>query len=227
MSLAAKAAAVRKAAERARALRAAAPESVPEPNPAIAAFAGYTPENTQTAYKLFRAREGELYPLFVNANEALPMGEWLRAEAGPPTAGGKVKSKLGPLAYRPGWHAGDLPLATHIGEGGAPPTNRPANQVWAEVLLAADKDWQSIADERGRNAAGRIVPVRAHITDQVPYEGFYRYKTNPNMTGNWLIGGDMNIQRILDDEEVAALNRAAGLADLPRVRPLDLRALGF
>jgi predicted PurR-regulated permease PerM len=27
-----------------------------------------------------------------------------------------VKSKLGPLAYRPGWHAGDVPIATHIGE---------------------------------------------------------------------------------------------------------------
>ena len=27
----------------------------------------------------------------------------------------KVKSKLGPLAYRPGWHSGDVPYASHIG----------------------------------------------------------------------------------------------------------------
>jgi len=176
---------------------------------------GAVPQKTVKAYKLFRTKgDGKLYPLFVNADKPVPMGEWLEAEEGPQgKAQGKVKSKLGDLAYRPGWHAGDLPMATHIGGKSDPslkkPDYRPDNHVWAEVEMAADKDWQSVADSRGKG-------VKAHITDQVPYGGFYRYKTNPNMTGNWLIGGNMKVNRVLPDEEVKAINDQAGTADLPR-----------
>jgi hypothetical protein len=183
------------------------------------------PAQSVKAYKLFRTKESapdQLFPLFVNADQPVPMGVWLPAEAGPLTEAGKVKSKLGPLAYRPGWHAGDLPLATHIGGKSRPeltaPDYRPDNQVWAEIEMPADIDWQSLAVERARrNKAGQIIPNTAHITDQVPYGGFYRYKTNPNMTGNWLIGGDMRVNRLLTDEEVRAINSAAGAADLPRM----------
>jgi hypothetical protein len=177
---------------------------------------GAVPQKTVKAYKLFRTKgDGNLYPLFVNADKPVPIGEWLEAEEGPQgKAQGKVKSKLGDLAYRPGWHAGDLPVATHIGGKSDPslkkPDYRPDNHVWAEVEMAADKDWQSVADRRGKGA-------KAHITDQVPLGGFYRYKTNPNMTGNWLIGGNMKVNRVLSDDEVKAINDAAGTADLPRL----------
>jgi GNAT superfamily N-acetyltransferase len=194
----------------------------------------YEPESTVKAYKLFRTspREpGKLFPLFVNADKPVPMDEWLRAEEGPAAAGGKVKSKLGPLAYRPGWHAGDLPVATHIGMKAKPsdkkPTLRNPEHVWAEVMFAADVDWQEEANKRGTNAQGKLVPVKAHITDQVPEGGFYRYKTNPNMTGNWLIGGEMKVTRVLSDAEVKRINDRAGVADLPREKPLNLKALGF
>lgn len=43
------------------------------------------------AYKLFREVDGKLYPLFVNANDEVPMGQWLRAEAGELTDKGQVK----------------------------------------------------------------------------------------------------------------------------------------
>jgi hypothetical protein len=191
---------------------------------------GPAPKKTVTAYKLFRVdakKPGQLFPLFVDANTPVPVGEWLDAEAGELTSSGKVKSKLGPLAYRPGWHAGDLPLATHIGEGGQPPTHRPANQVWAEVELAADKDWQAEANKRGTNPKGKIVPVKAHITDQLPVGGHYRYKTNPNMTGEWMISGTMKVIRVLTDAEVAEVNSAVGLADLPRKTPFDPGKFGF
>jgi hypothetical protein len=185
------------------------------------------PRETVTAYKLFRTnpRHPEhLFPLFVDADRPVPMGEWLRAEAGP--AGkteGRVKSKLGDLAYRPGWHAGDLPIATHIGGGGSPPTYRPDNQVWAEIEMPADVDWQSIADSRARMTKAGLPDLKtAHITDQVPYGGYYRYKTNPNMTGNWLIGGDMRVNRVLTDDEVRAINDAHGVADLPRFKAEDI-----
>lgn len=192
------------------------------------------PEKTVTAYKLFRVDErkpGMLFPLFVDANTPVPVGEWLDADIGPAAPGGKVKSKLGPLAFRPGWHAGDLPIATHIGGKSSPdlkaPDIRPANQVWAEIEMAADRDWQTEANKRGTNASGKLVAVKAHITDQLPEDGYYRYKTNPNMTGNWLIGGSMKVTRILSDDEVVAINEAAGTADLPRQEPFDSEKYGF
>lgn len=193
----------------------------------------YEPKKTVKAYKLFRtdARQpGKLFPLFVLADQAVPMGEWLRAEIGP-MSGDKVKSKLGPLAFRPGWHAGDVPVATHIGmkDGVADkkPKYRNPEHVWAEVEFAADVDWQAEANKRGTNASGKLVPVRAHITDQLPVGGFYRYKTNPNMEGTWLIGGEMKVNRVLSDSEVKRINDKAGTADLPRKEPLDLKAKGF
>lgn len=192
------------------------------------------PEKTVKAYKLFRVdprKPGQLFPLFVSANDPVEVGTWLDAGTGKSTAEGKVKSKLGPLAFRPGWHAGDLPIATHIGGKSksdlTAPDIRPENQVWAEVELAADRDWQAEANKRGTNAQGKLIPVRAHITDQLPEDGYYRYKTNPNMTGNWLISGSMKVNRILSDEEVRAINAEAGVADLPRQQPFDAAKYGF
>lgn len=192
------------------------------------------PEKTVTAYKLFRVdprKPGQLFPLFVNANDPVEIGVWLDADIGPSAAGGKVKSKLGPLAFRPGWHAGDVPIATHIGGKSSSdlkaPDIRPENQVWAEVEMAADRDWQEEANKRGTNAQGKLIAGKAHITDQIPEDGFYRYKTNPNMTGNWIIGGSMKVNRILSDDEVKAINDAAGVADLPRETPFDAEKYGF
>ena len=183
---------------------------------------------TVLACKLFRKDDaGNLYPLYINNKTPLPMGEWLPAEIGAATPSGQVKSKLGPLAMRPGWHAGDVPVATHIGgksQGKAQkkPDYRMDNQVWAEVEFADDVDWQTEANARAtRNKKGDIVPRTAQITDQVPTGGHYRYKTNPNMTGEWLIGGEMRILKVLTDDEVKAINAKAGVADLPRLHELQ------
>jgi hypothetical protein len=191
------------------------------------------PVNTVKAYKLFRVDQrqpGKLFPLFVHANQPVDLDTWHEAQIGEMT-GDKVKSKIGPLAFRPGWHAGDLPVATHIGEKSDPkltaPDTRPANHVWAEVEMPDDVDWQSVANERGTNAQGRVVPVKAHITDQIPKGGHYRYKTNSNMTGNWLIGGAMKVNKVLSDKEVRAINKAAGVADLPRATPFPAKKYGF
>jgi hypothetical protein len=189
---------------------------------ALKMIAGSDPQKTAKAYKLFKQREGKLYPLFVDANEEVPLNQWLKAKAGEQASSGQVKSKAGPLAYRPGWHAGDLPAATHIGAKShgnkrLPPDTRRSDEVWAEVDMADDVDWQRVANERARiTKKGTPDPKTAHITDQVPYGGFYRYKTSPTMQGNWMIGGDMRVNRILTDDEVKAINDAAGVADLPR-----------
>ena len=204
-------------------------------SPAKAKGKTYQPKQTVKAYKLFKRfkRTGDaLHPLFVKmpGGKPLPMGEWVEAEFGTASKKeGKVKSSLGDLAFRPGFHAGDLPIATHIGgrvdvstgasvrsESMPLPNIRKDDQVWAEVEFAADTDWQSVADSRATFKNDGTVDVKtAHITDQLPKEGFYRYKTNPNMTGNWLIGGDMKINRVLSREEVQTINAASGVTDLP------------
>jgi len=191
------------------------------------------PKSTVPAYKLFRMdkkQPGKLFPLFVDAKTPVEKDEWVKAKAGE-MAGEKVKSKIGPLAYRPGWHAGDLPIATHIGEKSDSklnkPDRRPHNQVWAEIDMANDVDWQKKANERGMNKSGKLIAKNAHITDQVPKGGHYRYKTNPNMTGSWLIGGEMKVKRVLPDAEVQKINKKAKVKDLPREKPLNLKEWGF
>jgi hypothetical protein len=191
------------------------------------------PKKTVKAYKLFRVHEkhpGKLFPLFVDANTPVEMGKWIDAKIGE-QAGEKVKSKIGPLAMRPGWHAGDLPVATHIGEKSHPkltaPDTRPHNHAWAEVEMPNDVDWQTEANKRGMNKKGELIGKYAHITDQLPTGGHYRYKTNPNMTGNWLIGGAMKVNKILTDAEVKRINERHGVADLPRAEPFKKKTYGF
>ena len=46
------------------------------------------------------------------------------------------------------------------------------------------------------------------------------------MTGDWLIGGSMKVNRVLTPEEVMAINEAKGVADLPRFEPLPKKAEG-
>ena len=229
-----------------------------------------TPKKTVKAYKMFRVHPkhpGKLFPLFVDSNTPVEMHKWIDAKEGE-MRNGKVKSKIGDLAYRPGWHAGDLPVATHIGdkdeeqkaeirrikelrsamlqdigddkqgkaivkkmypfpEWANAPRLRNARHIWAEVDMPHDVDWQSEATKRGYNDEGKFIANQAHITDQLPKGGHYRYKTNANMTGNWLIGGGMKVNRILPDEEVQRINEAAGAADLPRAKPMKQESFGF
>ena len=200
----------------------APPENLPPP------VSVQPPQSTVKAYKLFNQdKDGNLWPLYINPDNApFPQGQWIDAKMGESLPSGKVKADgmSGGLAMRPGLHAGDTPAATHIGgrfEGDTSPAYRLPNQVWAEVEMPSDVDWQSIANSRARiGKNGEPVASTAHITDQLPVGGFYRYKTNPNMQGDWLIGGGMKINRVLSNDEVAALNAQRGVSDLPRIDDL-------
>jgi len=69
-----------------------------------------------TGFKLFRRRkDGSLGPLFINARQRIPVGQWLEAEA---------HRKKG-YAFRPGWHILPWPEAPHLRQGG--------DRVWARV----------------------------------------------------------------------------------------------
>lgn len=163
------------------------------------------------AYKLFKLKNGKLFPLYVLADKETVMGEWLPAEAGELQENGKVKAKLGNgLAYRPGWHLGEIPLATHIGkkqEDGS--LAQAADTVWCECEYSDTINYQPLANQNGTNKKGVIVPVKACLKE-IPVDGFYRYKTNPNMTGDWIIAGAIKVNRILSNEEVQKICNAAG-----------------
>jgi hypothetical protein len=170
------------------------------------------PAKTRKAYKLFRQEGGKLYPMFIGAKDEVPVGQWVPAE-NKPTAG---------FAERPGWHASELPVAPQIGSlapgapKGSPPAFRRPNEVWAEVELPADVDWQTKANQLGTNRKGEVVAGKAHLDKEIPVGGHYTFKTNPNAEGNWYIGGGLKVNRILGDEEVALINKQAGMSDLPR-----------
>lgn len=201
------------------------------------------PEKHITGYKLFemkKGRPGELFTFYVPAdpdsplghNESAKMGLWLPAKIGKTNERGKTIGKNGDLAPRPGWHATIFPAAAHIGAKNNArdpfPSWRPDNQIWAEVLIAADVDWQEEANRRAsRTKDGRIIARTAQIADQIPEGGFYRYKTNPNMLGEWLIAGAIKILRVLADGEVAEINKKFNVSDLPRKRPLNFAEWGF
>jgi hypothetical protein len=205
------------------------------------------PKKTQKAYKLFRVKRsasGEVFPLYVGANDALPQDVWLDAleglEAEPSKTGKrKVQSKIGHLAYRPGWHAGDIPLATHIGakDPSGKVFARKEDEVWAEVEMAADVDYQGEADENGRTEKGGFNEAEADI-EEMPENGMYRYKTNANMTGRWIISGSMKVNRILSESEVNDILAGEGQQSMPwaqrpkgskqwAVSPLDLDRWGL
>jgi hypothetical protein len=144
--------------------------------------------------------------------------------------GSKAK-KITALARRPGWHAGDMPMSTHLGgksQGSNIVDTRSVNQIWAEVEIAADVDWQQEAlNQAERTKEGKINLKTADITDRIPEDGYYKYKTNPNMTGSWIIGGSMKVNRILSDAEVAEINQGFGVQDLARTKPMNLAKYGF
>ena len=154
------------------------------------------------AYKQFRIdKSGKLHPLFVYANETIPVGQWIVAKEGRRLPTDKVHSKLGPLAYRPGWHLSEAPYAPHIGvkENGKIRYMRP-DTVWAMCEINDANDYTFEAHENGmRN--GKFNAQRACL-NHIPENGFYWFNTNPSAFGNWLITDRIRVLKVLTDDEV-------------------------
>lgn len=180
-------------------------------------------------YKLFKIKKsekGKLFPLYVYANEELPVGEWLKAKNGEQREG-KVISKLGLLKYRPGFHINDkVPYVSHIGvkENGVIKYMHP-DTVWCEVEYKDNIDYSEQAKING-TINGKYIPKKACL-DSIPTNGYYKYKTNPNMTGEWIIAGEMKINRLLTDDEVKEICNSNGYDALPRLQSINLQEYGF
>lgn len=183
-------------------------------------------------YKLFRAskkNKGKIYPLFVNANKEIPIGVWVKAECGEMNDKGKVKSRLGGLCFRPGYHLSDIPCAKHIGRKGDSGEIEFMNEnyVWCECEYADKINYQPQANENGKNKKGIIIPKNAYLTD-IPHDGYYRYKTNPNMYEDWIISGAIKVNKIMTDKEVNDILIKNGIEPMPRYGgEIDLKEFGL
>ena len=191
------------------------------------------PKRTIKGYKVFFVKDGKLYPPMVaNPNGAdTPIGVWLNADIGVQApdsktgrkqvkAGGKgTQGGSGSLAFRPGWHLGEIPLATQFDRLN-PETGVkelfPENFVWAECDVAADIDYQEEAMSYGYNANGKFQHSLAGLP-KLPTDGYYKYRTNPNPdTVPWLITGAMKVNRLLSDAEVNDILAENGIAPKKR-----------
>lgn len=156
--------------------------------------------------------------------EDTPVGVWLNADAAPITgesktgrpqvkAGGKgTQGGSGQLAYRPGWHLGEIPYALQFNrkDQSGNKTLFPKDFVWAEVEYAADVDYQQEAEKEGITENGKYRHSYAGLK-YLPTDGFYRYRTNPNPeTDPWIITGAMKVNRVLSNDEVDELVQKAG-----------------
>lgn len=185
------------------------------------------PAKTGVGYKVFVLKNGKLYPPMVAnpGGEATPVGVWLDADAAPVAgmtktgrqqvkAGGKgTQGGSGKLAYRPGWHLGEIPYALQFNRLNPETGQRelfPADFVWAEVEYADDVNYQEEAMSYGMNANGKFQHSLAGLP-RLPKNGSYKYRTNPDPnTDAWVITGAMKVNRILKPSEVDAMVEAAG-----------------
>lgn len=161
------------------------------------------------AYKLFKLKENKLFPLYINTKEETKMNEDIPASLGPLKTNGKVKSKLGDLAFRPGWHCCEIPLADHIG------TRQPNGElyqskdtVWCEVEIPDKIDYTE-------EARGKSLIKRDQYLKCIPTDGFYWYQTNPSAKVRWLIAGSIKVTKILTPEEVVEICNSYGITAQP------------
>ena len=186
------------------------------------------PEKTVLGYKVFVVKDGKLYPPMVaNPNaEDTPVGVWLNADIGeraPDSKTGRMQVKAGgkgtqggsgSLAFRPGWHLGEVPVANQFDRLN-PETGKkelfPSNFVWAECLVAADIDYQEEAMSYGYTKSGKFQHSLAGLP-KLPVDGYYKYRTNPRPdTVPWLITGAMKVNRILSDSDVEQILESKGI----------------
>ncbi len=191
------------------------------------------PKETGVAYKVFYVKDGKLYPPMVANPEGAdtPMGVWLNADVGtaaPPSKTGRAQVKAGgkgtqggsgSLAFRPGWHLGDLPRASQFDRLN-PETGKkelfPENFVWAEVEYAKDVDYQEEAMSYGYTENGKFRHAYAGLP-RLPENGYYRYRTNPKPdTVPWVITGAMKVNRLLSDAEVNEILEKNGVPPVHR-----------
>ena len=153
-----------------------------------------------TTYKLFRIREGRLFPLYVEHTREMEIGVWLDARVGELADATHVKSRgSGKLSLRPGFHSTKVPFTDWIGKKGLDGRlYQRKDTVWCECEVEGD-----VETVVGKNGLRRL-----------PQDWYY-FKTNSRQQYAWIISNRILIKRILPRSEVEAICRAHGLNAQP------------
>lgn len=148
-----------------------------------------------TVYKLFRTKNGKLYPLYVLANKEVPIGIRCKAEVGELADKTHVKArKLTVLSLRPGYHSTHIPFTDWIGKKADDGTMlQHKDTVWCECDVQGKE--QIVTERNGLR----------HLPN-----GWYHFKTNSKQREPWVISDNIKVVRVLCDKEVAEICKANG-----------------
>ena len=149
-------------------------------------------------YKLFRVRKGKLYPLFVETQREMPLGVWLEAHVGDLLDERHVKSRLGKLALRPGFHSTEVPFTDWIGKRKGDHLVQRADTVWCECEVKGE---QIMVEDR-------------HGLRTIP-EGWYYFRTKAKQPFPWIISNRIFIRRLLGRAEVERICQEHGVKAQP------------
>ena len=146
-------------------------------------------------YKLFRVKNNKLYPLYVEANKEMKIGEWLNASTGEKADDTHVKSRLGALSLRPGFHSTTIPFTDWIGKRDADGKLRQRKDtVWCECEVDGEQ-----LECKEKNGFREL------------QNGWYYFKTNSRQESPWIISNLLKINKILSNDEVASICRGFGI----------------
>ncbi|MDO5456318.1 MAG: hypothetical protein Q4F25_05320 [Eubacteriales bacterium] len=145
-------------------------------------------------YKLFRLKSGKLYPLFVECSRGMAMGVWLDAGIGELVDETHVRSRLGSLALRPGFHSTEVPFTDWIGKRQGSRLVQRKGTAWCECEVEGRE--QVVTDRHGLKT--------------LPSDWYY-FRTKPNQPFPWIISNRIKINRILSHAEVEAICSAHGV----------------
>lgn len=137
--------------------------------------------------------------MFVDSRKEMKPQKWLKAEVGELADAGHVKSRLGPLALRPGFHSTEVPFTDWIGKKGPD----------GKLLQSTDTVWCECEVE-GKE---QIVTDR-HGLKTLPSDWYY-YCTRPNQPFPWIISNRIYIRRLLGHAEVERICREHGVQAQP------------
>lgn len=144
-------------------------------------------------YKLFRIRNGKLYPLYVEASREMIVGEWLNAGVGALIDETHVKASGcgGKLALRPGFHSTLIPFTDWIGKKMPDGTlAQRKDTVWCECEVEG-KQYHC-------NGSRKLL------------DGWYYFRTNAKQKEPWIISNKIKINRVISKAEVEQICRENG-----------------
>ena len=138
---------------------------------------------TSKGFKLFEMdTEGNLYPLFIDKQSVIPIGEWIEAKICPTKR----------FAVRPGFHLGLTVDAPWLKDANGQYKGRRKGwrRVWAECEYVSENNYDEIVAE---------LPNKC-FTDRLPTNGFYRFKES-GVDRWWIICDKIKVIRILSEDD--------------------------